>query len=216
MRGSNRGGAGGALLGFFGIVLVLFVITKILPSLFKIILVGMFVLAGLFAAGVIIATVYAIKSGADENKKRMNPAASPAANSGDPDEIREAKTQILKINGSIRKISDDEVRGKAYEAYNWALKIVNELSRQPHEIKRTKHFFNYYLPTLETVLEKYLTVEAGGVTADAKEKTTACCDNLTDAYKKQYAGLFNDEILDLTVEKKTLDTMLTRDGIREE
>lgn len=223
MRGSNKGGAGGALLSFVSIVIALFVLTKILPSLFKIVFVGIFILAGIFALGVIAVTIYAIKSGSDENKKRMAakaktdaPSEEQAVKDNDPDEIRNAKTQILKINALIRKVQDEEVRAKSYEAYNWALKIVNEISRQPHEIKRTKHFFSYYLPTLETVLEKYLTVEAGGVADEAKVKAVSCCENLLDAYKKQYRSLFNDEMLDLTVEKRTLDTMLARDGIREE
>lgn len=222
---NKNGGAGNTLLGILGLVLVLFIIKAILPSILTVVIIIIAVLAGLFAIGVILATVYAIKSGSDENKKRMAEKANKASssseekkpvNDNDPEEIKNAKTNILKINALIRKVEDDEVRGKAYEAYNWALKIVNEISRQPHEIKRTKHFFSYYLPTLETVLEKYLTVESGGVADEAKEKAISCCSSLLDTYRKQYRSLFNDEMLDLTVEKKALDTMLARDGIREE
>lgn len=215
MRGSNRGGAGSILFGFAGIILVIFLIGKLLPAIVKAVIIGLAILAGIIAIGVIAATVYAIKLGTDDSNKRMKASENNGVSDNDPDEIKKAKTEILKINGLIRKIKDDEVRGRSYEAYNWALKIVNEISRQPHEIKRTKHFFSYYLPTLETVLEKYLMVESGGVAEEAKENTISCCENLLDAYKKQYRSLFNDEMLDLTVEKKTLDTMLSRDGIRE-
>ena len=75
-------------------------------------------------------------------------------------------------------------------------------------------FFNYYLPTLEKILIKYKEIESSGVpTEEITQSTITCLEDIKMAMEKQYNNLFENDILDLTVEMEVLTQICKRDGL---
>ena len=194
------------------LVTAVFLVLKLTGSSYA----GVFLLiAGLALAAflllIILITVFAITSGKKDYEKRSN---AVSVSSSEPEEIRAAKETILDINRFMRRIKNPAVKARAQETYDLCSKIITTVSRQPDETERSRQFFSYYLPTFATVLEKYLTLEEAGVDPElAEEKILGCLGSMNSALEKQYRNLFSNEILDLTVERNALETIIRKDGL---
>ncbi|MBQ3920620.1 MAG: 5-bromo-4-chloroindolyl phosphate hydrolysis family protein [Firmicutes bacterium] len=128
--------------------------------------------------------------------------------------IREAGRVILQSRMTNNRIRNVGIRTGAEDALKKAENIVAVLRQQPEEIRRCNQFFNYYLPTLQTILEKYVTLESSGVDLkESTDKTLNYLDEIREAFDKQYDNLFKDEKLDLTVEIEAMQLALRRDGL---
>ncbi len=128
--------------------------------------------------------------------------------------IREAGRVILQSRMTNNRIRNVGIRTGAEDALKKAENIVAVLRQQPNEIRRCNQFFNYYLPTLQTILEKYVTLESSGVDLkESTDKTLNYLDEIREAFDKQYDNLFKDEKLDLTVEIEAMQLALRRDGL---
>ena len=77
-----------------------------------------------------------------------------------------------------------------------------------------RQFLNYYLPTLGNILLKYERVEKSGIPTDNMEENVIdCLEKIKNAMDRQYANLFNNDILDLSVEMEVLTQACKRDGL---
>ena len=93
-------------------------------------------------------------------------------------------------------------------------KILRALKEQPKDIPSARQFLNYYLPTLGSILLKYVQVEESGMpTAELTENIITCLGDIKIAMEKQYANLFEDDMLDLSVEMEALTLACKRDGL---
>ena len=79
---------------------------------------------------------------------------------------------------------------------------------------QVRQFLNYYLPTLASILSKYAHLEESGVPAEEEaRRTQEFLQDIGGAMDKLYAGLFDDDKLDLAVEMETLTLACKRDGL---
>ena len=93
-------------------------------------------------------------------------------------------------------------------------RIFRTLKEKPDQISSLRPFFNYYLPTLEKILVKYKEIESSGVpTEEITQSTITCLEDIKMATEKQYNNLFENDILDLTVEMEVLTQICKRDGL---
>lgn len=172
--------------------------------------IGAIILAA-FVILVLLITLFAIGKG----KKDFENLPKNKAASDMPAEILEAKTSLLASGRLLRRIRRMNVKASAQKDFDLCSKIIDTISKQPEEVRRSTQFFTYYLPTYGTVLEKYLVLEDAGVDLDsAAEKAITCLANMQDALDKQYRNLFSNEMLDLTVEMNALDTIMKKDGFK--
>lgn len=194
------------------LITAVFLVLKLTGSSYA----GVFLLiAGLALAAflllIILITVFAISSGKKDFETRSN---TVAAHVSEPEEVRAAKETMLAVNRLMRRIKKPAVKAGAQKTYDLCSKIITTVTRQPDETGRARQFFSYYLPTFATVLEKYLTLEEAGVDQEqAEEKILGCLGSMNSALEKQYRNLFSDEILDLTVERNALETIIRKDGL---
>lgn len=132
-----------------------------------------------------------------------------------PAEIVEAEKKIARIRVQAAQIRDIHVSEAAERCLLDAGKLNDSLKEQQDDIRRNRQFFNYYLPTLGTVTDKYLTVEKGGVQGtSAKEDALECMNTLDEAFRKLHENLFTDEVANLSIEKKALDSIMKKDGLK--
>ena len=128
--------------------------------------------------------------------------------------LKKGRSHLLELRQLIMRLKDPQIRRLSEEICAIADKILRALAEQPKDIRRTRQFFNYYLPTLGEILRKYRVLEESGIPADtATENVISGLETIRTAMEKQYANLFDDDILDLTVEMEVLKQVCRRDGL---
>lgn len=178
-----------------------------------------------------IATVFAINSGKSEyekrhpellKKKKEEKKPAPVEDEKEvkqpekeePEEIKGARALIASIDQKMDTVADVQVITGAKDARCSALRVIDTICDKPEDIKKNRQLFTYYLPTFENILEKYIIIEQGGVeTAAAKEKTVASFEKLNKAFENMYTSLYSDDVLDLSVETRALESIIRKDGL---
>lgn len=128
--------------------------------------------------------------------------------------LAKGRSDLLELRQLNMRLKKRQIRSRSEEICSIVDKILQALREQPEDIPRARHFFHYYLPTMGEILRKYRVLENSGVAAsDAAENVISCLEVIKEAMEKQYASLFDDDKLDLTVEIEVLKQMCRRDGL---
>lgn len=128
--------------------------------------------------------------------------------------LTQGRANLAQLRSMAARIRNSEIRGKCAPICASIDKILKALREQPEDIPRVRSFFNYYLPTLGTILTKYEYLERSHAPLDEMTvKVSGCLDQIAAAMEKQYANLFEDDILDMTAEMQTLTAVCRKDGL---
>ncbi len=131
--------------------------------------------------------------------------------------LNKGRANVMELRKIAMRIQNPQVRAANEEICKTVEKILGVLKNQPEDIPVVRQFLNYYLPTLGNILQKFAKVEASGVdSGDMVPNTLSCLRDIQTAAEKQYANLFEDDLLDLSVEMETLTLAAQRDGLLEE
>ena len=205
---NNRSGGIG-ILGLAGLVAAFFILRKFLPALAKLFL----ILGGVAAIGVVALVIAVIYFAFRKPKKTVEQQKSEAAAST----LQKGRTQLMDIRRLAMKIKHQEIRKVSESICSIIDKILRTLKEQPGDVPRVGRFFYYYLPTLQSILTKYTRLESTGHPGeDTVEKTLSCLKDMEVAMEKQYVSLFDNDILDLSVEMAVLTQICKRDGLLKE
>ena len=128
--------------------------------------------------------------------------------------LAKGRSDLLELRQLIMRLKNQQIRSRSEEICAISDKIIRALREQPKDIPRARQFFHYYLPTVGEILRKYKILEESGIPAsDTTENVISCLGVIQTAMEKQYANLFDDDKLDLTVEIEVLKQMCRRDGL---
>lgn len=151
-----------------------------------------------------------------EDRSTAEPKAIP------PSELSPEARQILnkgrdhlkELRRLLQRIGNLNVKKRGEDICAESEKILLALQQQPEDIPMVRQFFNYYLPTLGNILLKYLRLEeAGMATEQTTVKVMTCLGEIKTAMEKQHAAIFENDLLDLTVEMEALTNACKRDGL---
>ena len=97
-------------------------------------------------------------------------------------------------------------------------KIRDALIAEPRDLPVVRRFMNYYLPTTEKLVNKYVFVlkqdtDSKNIT-ETKTSIEAALSQIDTAYKNQLDALFADDALDISTDITVLEAMLTRDNLQ--
>lgn len=202
----KNNGMGLGVFGVLGCLILFFGVKRYFPGAAGALLVGAAVLGILLVLLVGLIIFFTVRQ-SSENRDN--------GNGDDADRIlAKGRANLMELRRLRIRIKDSQIREKAESICQLADKILKVLKEQPEEISRVRQFLNYYLPTLGKILLKYARLEESGVPAeDMKERTMACLDDIRAALEKLYGNLFEDDILDLTVEMQVLTQACKKDGL---
>lgn len=142
------------------------------------------------------------------------PSADETAKTKDNQQINKGRSSLMEMRNMGMRIKNPEVRKLNDEICRNVEKILSTLKKQPDDIKKMRQFFNYYLPTLSGILKKYVAIEESGVPAEnIVQSTISCLGDIKKATEKQYTSLFDNDILDMSVEMEALTIACKRDGL---
>ncbi len=131
--------------------------------------------------------------------------------------LSKGRTNLMELRRLGLSVRNMEVRALNDQICSSIDKILQTLKEQPEQIPTVRKFFNYYLPTLGGILSKYVHLENSGVpNEETTQNVISCLKDIKIAMEKQYNSLFDNDILDLSVEMEVLTAVCKRDGLLSE
>ncbi len=196
----------GIIFGLVVCVAAFFLTRRFFPSLSTLLLVLGGIAVLLLVLLVAVVMFFALRKPKGEEGK-------PAVR--DTTEILSAgRANLMEIRRLAMKIGNKQIKDGVEEICKEADKILKALREQPEDIGQVRQTLNYFLPTLITILTKYGRMEgAKALTPELTENTIASLVDIRTALEKQYKNLFEDDMLDLTVEMEVLAAACKRDGL---
>ena len=131
--------------------------------------------------------------------------------------ITKAKKQNKEILALIPKVDSVDTRKNLSEIHETVTKIINTAEASPKKAKRLNNFFDYYLPVLIKIVNKYDEVENQRLKSsdgkDFMEKANKMIADTNKAFNTILDNLYENDIMDADADMKVYNTMLKADGI---
>ncbi len=128
--------------------------------------------------------------------------------------LNKGRDHLTELRRLVYRVQNLNVKKRGEDICIESDKILLALQQQPEDIPMVRQFFNYYLPTLGNILLKYLRLEEAGMATDhTTVKVMSCLGEIKTAMEKQHAAIFENDLLDLTVEMESLTQACKRDGL---
>lgn len=179
----------------------------------KVTLFALLALAALVAVIVIFALTGAKKK--DGEKAPSAAAAQTEPRRAENEKLlAQGRSELAGYRARSARIRNAQVRDACAPVFAAAERLLQALREQPEEIPGGRSFFNYYLPTLGTILKKYEYLERSRALHDGMEvQVCDCLAQIRTAEERLYESLFEDEVIDLTAEMQTLTAVGRKDGL---
>lgn len=133
------------------------------------------------------------------------------------DKLSTASRENKEILNLIPKVSNTEVRKNLNEIHNTVSKILDVVSKEPKKAKRIDNFFDYYLPVLIKIVNRYDEVEDNGLSSkeskDFMIKADKMISDTKEAFSTILSSLYQKDLMDADAEMKVYNLMLKADGI---
>ncbi len=99
-------------------------------------------------------------------------------------------------------------------------KIFAYLEKNPTDLPRVRKFFTYYLPGLEKFVGTYMTMADTRIAGDTVNATMKNIEDAVAAMDTSFVhlldSLFDNEALDIETDITVLESMMAKEGIREQ
>ena len=134
--------------------------------------------------------------------------------------LRQGKTYIKQVREVNDKIPDtDSMSDRLYRLEEIMNRIFDQVKKQPEQAGNLRRFMDYYLPTIEKLLNGYLEMSAQPNQTEnivkTKKEIEGAIDMVNDAFEKLLDSFFQDKAWDLSSDISVMKTMLTQDGLVE-
>ncbi len=131
--------------------------------------------------------------------------------------LETAKKQNKRILEIMPKIEDEKVKKQLKEINDTVSKIIDTINKNPSKVKDVNNFFDYYLPVVVSIVERYDDIENQKLNSkDGKNFMSSAnkmVEEANEAFKKILSRLYESDIVDADAEMKVFNTMLKADGI---
>jgi 5-bromo-4-chloroindolyl phosphate hydrolysis protein len=129
--------------------------------------------------------------------------------------IRDGRLKIGQLRQTAAKISNPVVQFKVRQIADIADKIVDDIRRDPGDVKAARPFLNYYLDSTVKILESYADLASKKVVDKdvllSMKRVEALLDSIKLAFNKQLAKLLENDMLDLDTEISVLEKTIQLD-----
>lgn len=133
--------------------------------------------------------------------------------------LKEATAKVDAIEALSLRVTKSEVRAKIDTLITIARGILDDIRKDPKDIKRARQFLNYYLDATSRILSRYTDLTERGIgSGDARMalgKVESLLLTLESAFEKQRASLAQDDVLDLDSEIAVLEKTLDIEGLKQ-
>ncbi len=129
--------------------------------------------------------------------------------------IDQAKTRIASLEAASAKLASAEFRSRLDRVARWARAVVDEIERDPRDLRRARKSLTVYLEGAERVTAKYLATHprAGDQAGTLEDGYRRLLDELERAFAEQHGKLVQHDTLDLDVQIEVLTKRLRQEGV---
>ena len=131
--------------------------------------------------------------------------------------IQDARKQNKEILSLIPKVESDGTRKNLNEIHSTVDKILTTIENNPNKANRLNNFFDYYLPVLIKIVNRYDEVENQKlVSKEGKDfmiKADKMIEGTNNAFESILSSLYQKDIMDADADMKVYDMILKADGI---
>lgn len=131
--------------------------------------------------------------------------------------ITKARKQNKEILSLIPKVESTETKKNLKEIHDTVEKILLTVESNPKKANKIDNFFEYYLPVLIKIVNKYDEVENQKlVSSEGKDFMTKADKMISDtnnAFETILSNLYQNDIIDADADMKVYNLMLKADGI---
>lgn len=131
--------------------------------------------------------------------------------------INNARKQNKEISSMIPKVENVDTRKNLGEIKETVTKILDVIEKEPKKAKRIDNFFEYYLPVLVKIVNRYDEIENQRLVSsegkDFMNKADKMIKDTNSSFKTILASLYQKDIMDADAEMKVYNMMLKADGI---
>lgn len=134
--------------------------------------------------------------------------------------INKAKKQNKEIYNLISKVERTDTKENLKKINITVSKILEVVEENPNKAKKLNNFFDYYLPVLIKIVNRYDEIENKKITSQESKKFMEKADKMisetNNAFETILSTLYNNDIVDADAEMKVYELMLKADGIVKE
>ena len=131
--------------------------------------------------------------------------------------LREGGEKLSELKELSRRLSDPSIRSRFDGVVASADKILEDLRKNPKDIRAARQFLNYYLEATIKIVGTYAELADKNLpSADIQaslRKAESMLDMIRAAFEKQHARLLEDDVLDLDAEMSLLKQTITMEGL---
>lgn len=131
--------------------------------------------------------------------------------------VNQAKKQNKEILDLIPKVEKEEVRKNLNDIHSTVNKILDVVEKNPKKAKGLNNFFDYYLPVLTKIVNRYDEIENQRLVSKEGKTFMNRADQMiadtNNAFKSILSNLYEADITDADADMKVYNLMLKADGI---
>ncbi|HVO39085.1 MAG TPA: 5-bromo-4-chloroindolyl phosphate hydrolysis family protein [Spirochaetia bacterium] len=131
--------------------------------------------------------------------------------------LREGQEKVAELRELSRRIEAPPVRNKFDEVVASAERILDDLTKNPKDIRAARQFLSYYLDATVKIATRYVELSAKNLDAnsiqDSLRRVESMLDLIRGAFEKQHARLLEGDVMDLDAEMTLLKQTLTMEGL---
>ena len=148
------------------------------------------------------------------------PYEAPHSGVEDVDRTIEAGAEYIrkfdKLGVELAKL-DVNLASKLSEIRELMNTMFEYVSKNPDKLPRIRRFMNYYLPTLEKLMNTYLELSAEKIKGENIKKTLKGIEDILDTIKPAFSrmldDLYEDRAIDISSDITVLENMLENEGL---
>ena len=110
-------------------------------------------------------------------------------------------------------IDDEKVRCNAAEVVQLCDTIISMVTDDSRKLQKSTKLFTYYIPTINKTLELFSKLESSDTDREAYDQTNRFLDDCETGLRKHIENLSSTDLTDLSVEMKTMTTVMNIDGL---
>lgn len=131
--------------------------------------------------------------------------------------ISTAKKQNKEILNLIPKVENIDTRKNLNEIHDTVNEVLDVVENNPKKAGRIDNFFDYYLPVLIKIVNRYDEIENKKLSSKESKSFMEKADKMIKDTNKAFKGildsLYQKDIMDADAEMKVYELMMKADGI---
>ena len=134
--------------------------------------------------------------------------------------LADGKSALQELDALSTKIAKPAVAAKVRKIRELTQKIYDDVRKDANDFKNARRFLDYYRPTTQTLLSRYVELQNSTVSSEniesAKARIEDMLDGIVTAYGKELNSLYENDLVDITADIQVMKKKMAAEGLSEQ